>query len=39
MIRLNCVLKKYYFLTSNGTIAGGIYLWQSRQDADRLYTK
>ena len=32
------LLRKYYFLTEDGAKAGGIYLWQSREDADRLYT-
>lgn len=33
------LIRKYYFLTPEGTTAGGIYLWQSREDADRLYTE
>ena len=32
------LIRKYYFLTPDGTTAGGIYLWHSRKDADRLYT-
>jgi len=32
------LIRKYYFLTPNGTKAGGVYLWQSREDADALYT-
>lgn len=32
------LIRKYYFLTPDGTTAGGIYLWQSQEDADRLYT-
>jgi hypothetical protein len=32
------LMRKYYFLTPDGTKAGGIYLWQSRDHADRLYT-
>lgn len=32
------LIRKYYFLDPDGTAAGGIYLWQSREDADRLYT-
>jgi hypothetical protein len=32
------LLRKYYFLTPDGAKAGGIYLWQSRDDADRVYT-
>jgi hypothetical protein len=33
------LLRKYYFLTSDGAKAGGIYLWKSREDADRVYTE
>ena len=32
------LLRKYYFLSQDGSKAGAIYLWQSREDADRLYT-
>ena len=32
------LIRKYYFLTPDGATAGGIYLWESREDADRLYT-
>jgi hypothetical protein len=32
------LIRKYYFLRPDGATAGGIYLWQSREDADRLYT-
>jgi hypothetical protein len=31
--------RKYYFLSQDGTKAGGIYLWNSREDADRIYTE
>jgi hypothetical protein len=30
--------RKYYFLSLDGTKAGGIYLWNSREDADQVYT-
>ncbi len=33
------LVRKYYFLSEDGAKAGGIYLWQSRADADRLYTE
>ena len=33
------LLRKYYVLSEDGTTAGGIYLWKSREDAARLYTK
>jgi hypothetical protein len=32
------LIRKYYFIGPDGIKAGGIYLWQSRADADRLYT-
>jgi hypothetical protein len=32
------LIRKYYFLAPDGIKAGGIYLWQSRKDADNLYT-
>jgi hypothetical protein len=30
---------KYYVLSEDGATAGGVYLWKSRSDAERLYTK
>lgn len=33
------LLRKYYYLSEDGTKAGGIYLWRSRQDAEALYTE
>ena len=32
------LIRKYYLLSLDGGTAGGVYLWESRQDADRLYT-
>ena len=32
------LIRKYYFISQDGVKAGGIYLWRSRADADRLYT-
>jgi hypothetical protein len=32
------LIRKYYFLSQDGTKGGGIYLWKSREDADRTYT-
>lgn len=32
------LIRKYYFLAPDGSKAGGVYLWQSREDADRKYT-
>jgi len=33
------LIRKYYFVSQEGTKAGGVYLWKSREDADRLYTE
>lgn len=32
------LLRKNYWLSDDGRRAGGIYVWSTRQDADRLYT-
>ena len=32
------LVRKYYLLSADGTTAGGAYLWNSREDADRMYT-
>ena len=32
------LVRKYYLLSSDGTTAGGVYLWKSREDAERMYT-
>jgi len=32
------LVRKYYVLSEDGLTAGGVYLWQSRQAADALYT-
>jgi len=32
------LIRKYYFLSEDGRKAGGIYLWRSRDDADRVYS-
>jgi hypothetical protein len=33
------LVRKYYFLSEDGTKAGGIYLWESRGHAARVYTE
>lgn len=33
------LLRKYYFLSEDGAQAGGVYLWHSRADAERVYTE
>jgi hypothetical protein len=32
------LIRKYYLLSDDGATAGGVYLWKSREDAERLYT-
>jgi hypothetical protein len=32
------LIRKYYVLSEDGETAGGVYLWKSRDDAERLYT-
>ena len=33
------LLRKYYLLSEDGGTAGGVYLWQSKEDAEQLYTQ
>jgi hypothetical protein len=33
------LIRKYYILTQDGATAGGVYLWNSRQDAERFYSE
>ena len=32
------LIRKYYTLSKDGGIADGIYLWESQEDVERLYT-
>ena len=32
------LLRKNYFVSQDGRRAGGIYVWESRADAERVYT-
>ena len=32
------LIRKNYFVSEDGRRAGGIYVWQSRADAERVYT-
>ena len=32
------LIRKYYVLSQDGGTAGGVYLWNSQEDAERLYT-
>lgn len=33
------LLRKYYVLSRDGSTAGGIYLWNSRAEAEAMYTE
>jgi hypothetical protein len=33
------LIRKYYLLSEDGGTAGGVYLWQSREDTESLYTE
>lgn len=32
------LVRKYFLLSQDGTMLGGVYLWRSRQDAENFYT-
>ncbi len=32
------LIRKYFLLSKDGTIAGGVYLWKSQEDAEHFYT-
>lgn len=32
------LIRKYYVLSTDGKTAGGMYLWNSQEDAEQLYT-
>ena len=33
------LIRKYYLLSEDGTSAGGVYLWSSRQSAEDFYSQ
>ena len=33
------LIRKYYLLSEDGETVGGVYLWQTKEDAERLYTR
>ncbi len=33
------LVRKHYILSQDGLTAGGVYIWNSQEDAERLYTK
>lgn len=32
------LIRKYYLLSEDGSTAGGVYLWESRERAEQFYT-
>ena len=36
--KVNGLIRKYYLLSEDGATAGGVYLWESREAAEQLYT-
>lgn len=37
--RVQGLVRKQYLLSEDGRTAGGVYLWKSKEDAERLYTE
>ena len=35
---INGLIRKHYLLSEDGTMAGGVYFWKSREAAEKLYT-
>ncbi|MBF8270155.1 MAG: monooxygenase [Gammaproteobacteria bacterium] len=33
------LLRKYFLLSEDGATAGGVYLWESREQAEQMYTR
>ena len=36
-LRMAGLVRKHYLLSDDGRTAGGVYLWQTRADAERVY--
>ncbi len=36
---LTGLIRKNYWLSEDGTRAGGVYVWETRADAERVYTE
>ena len=36
--KIHGLIRKYYTLSQNGKTAGGVYIWNSQEDAEQLYT-
>jgi hypothetical protein len=37
--KIKGLIRKYYLVSQDGGTAGGVYLWKSKEDAERLYTE
>jgi hypothetical protein len=37
-LRMAGLIRKYYLLSQDGSTVGGVYLWNSREEAEALYT-
>ena len=37
--KIKGLIKKYYILTEDGGTGGGVYIWNSREDAEGMYTE
>ena len=37
--KIQGLIRKYYLLSKDGRTAGGVYLWEAQEDAERLYTE
>ncbi len=37
--KIRGLVRKYYLLSKDGGTAGGVYLWESQEDAEKLYTE
>lgn len=33
------LIRKYYLLSQDGSTVGGVYLWNSKEEADAMYTE
>ena len=38
-VKIQGLIRKYYLVSQDGGTAGGVYLWKSKEDAERLYTE
>ncbi len=36
--KIKGLIRKYYLLSKDGRTAGGVYLWESEEEAEKLYT-